>query len=137
MHLSRLIISVGLIVIFAGCKSVEITNRGNEEVIFPQVAEAFSDRDYAMIETKLSSEVKEQLTRETFNAMLEDLAKNGRIVGIEYVGSLRQPLTVSELWKITMLKDNNAGEEIFTDKMLRVVIGNFDGRRQIIGLVVQ
>lgn len=109
----------------------------SERPLLPQVAEAFEKGDYAAVERHLSDEMRLNLTRERFNAMREDLARNGEIKSIVYVTDLENPVIASELWKIRCVRSDEDGREIVSERLLRVVTGTLDGRTQVIGLMIQ
>ncbi|MEA4862494.1 MAG: hypothetical protein AB7F40_07690 [Victivallaceae bacterium] len=124
----------------AGCTSVPETVPDSPEqngTRFPQVAEAFDRRDYAVIEPLLSGELREQLTPDNFTKLVDGLEQNGKLVKAEYLTQLRHPAAGSELWKLTFSRENAEGEAVVTDKLLRIMYGTLDGRPQIIGLMAQ
>jgi len=140
MKLLNLLLTGALTGILSGCTSVTIPENAAPDApkaAFRDAAEAFAKGDYARLERKLSAELRRQIPKERFRSMLADLQKNGKIIRIEYVTNLRQPVAGSELWKLTLSKKREKDGTVHTDKLLRIISGNLDGRPQIIGLVVQ
>ncbi len=103
----------------------------------PQVCAAFTGGGYAKLEPLLSEDLRRKLTRERFEAMEKSLARYGEPVRMEYVTDLRHPVSGAELWKLVLVRKNDRGEEIRTDKLLRVETCVLDGRKQVIGLMIQ
>lgn len=137
----RLLPIAALAVITTGCVAVTPAADRNPaeppKTGMPQVKAAFSGGGYAKLEPLLSEDLRRRLSRERFETMAKSLSRYGEAVRIEYLTDLRHPVGGAELWKLVLVRKNDRGETIHTDKLLRVETCVLDGRRQVIGLMIQ
>ncbi len=124
----------------AGCASLPpaapaAETAGEERVALPEIAEIFLKNDYRQLRGLLSPELREQLSREAFEAMLAEAAGTGRLTGVDYLGELCHPVIGSEIWRLRSVKTAD-GKELTFDRLLRVMTAPLDGKPRIVGLML-
>ncbi len=107
------------------------------EAVSGAVIEAWKSKDYDRIAPLLSQNLAKDLNEERFAAMVDGMKRFGTLEDARHVGVLRHPVAQSDLWILTYEKKNDAGVVMTTDKLLRILTGELDGRRIVIGLLVQ
>lgn len=101
------------------------------------VIEAWKSKDYDRIAPLLSQDLVKDLNEERFEAMVDGMKRFGTLEDAKHVGVLRHPVAQSDLWILTYQKKDDAGVVMTTDKLLRILTAELDGRRIVIGLLVQ
>ncbi len=105
--------------------------------VYPDVVKALQKKDYEMLSSYMSNELRVQFSEKHFQALLTLLDKGGEIESIEYLGYLQHPLYASELWKIRVVRINRDNEKIFLDKLLQLAMKKSGNKIKIGGLLLK
>jgi len=138
---NKLLVAIAGVVlcIAAGCTSNNISPLVTDfkHPVYPDVAKALQNKDYALLHSYMSDELRGQFGKKNFQALIELLDKGGEIESIEYMGCLQHPLYASELWKIRVVKINRDNEKIFLDKLLQLALKKNKNKIEIGGLLLK
>ncbi len=97
-------------------------------------AEAFRDGDYRKLSQRFTAEFAERLNAERFEALQQELARQGKITEIRFLDTMNRKVYATAVWKIT-LKNPESGE--IMERLLEIMVGNADGAPRVIALSVQ
>ena len=103
----------------------------------PEAGAALKEGAYAKLRQYLSAEMRERITQKRFDELRKQLLENGDIVAVEFSTAVSGNVVQSEIWNIRMVKPDGKGNSKTTEKTLRLMTGTLDGRRQIMGLLIQ
>lgn len=137
---------LGTVLSVSGCASMQAepqTTAGTARLFqtlhssCPEAGVALKEGNYRKLQNTLSQEMQEQISEKAFSEMHKNLLKNGDIESVEFVTTFSGEVLDSEIWKIRLAKKDEQGKTKITEKILRLITGKLDGRRKIMGLMIQ